>query len=504
MTGCGAGDTRNVSGAVVTASQTLRAAVSQTFSIVNARVATARQAMRGEKDVTLQAFNLNGMNNGKLGLAGGNAMKGVGVWGQVQYTSVENDAAATAFDGFILTGMVGVDKSFMKNRVLAGLSAGYEMGDFDTTFNSGTVETSGFLVSPYVSFVPNDIISVDVTGGVGFGDVETTRKDSVTDDEFSGETEFMRWFGAFRVNADKQRNKMTYGASVGANYMTESRDAYTETATGLPDVDVGETSTRLGQAVIAARVGYDAGKVQPFGNAQFEYDFSKSKAAVVGADQTTPKESDYGLRLGAGLNINLKPGLTATIQATLFCCGTTTPSTAVARDSGLTSKTQTAFERKRAPASAGALLLCAGLLGAGAGGGVLAGCAAPWSDDRARVSETAREAGFRSAVINGGAFDLQTWLYLAPGSGAAPPRDVLAVYIEGDGAPWINRTAPPEDPTPRRAVAFDMALANAGAVPGAPKGANVLYVARPCQFVKGRAAGAVRFQLGRAGGFQRP
>lgn len=50
----------------------------------------------------------------------------------------------------------------------------------------------------------------------------------------------------------------------------------------------------------------------------------------------------------------------------------------------------------------------------------------------------------------------------------------LHVYIEGDGRAWRNRSLPADDPTPRRALGLNLAVADSAA--------NVLYIARPCQF----------------------
>ncbi len=62
-----------------------------------------------------------------------------------------------------------------------------------------------------------------------------------------------------------------------------------------------------------------------------------------------------------------------------------------------------------------------------------------------------------------------------PGTG-----DVLRVYIEGDGHAWQSRTRPSADPTPRNPVALRLALAD-------PSPAPLLYLARPCQYVRGKA-----------------
>lgn len=51
----------------------------------------------------------------------------------------------------------------------------------------------------------------------------------------------------------------------------------------------------------------------------------------------------------------------------------------------------------------------------------------------------------------------------------------LVVYVEGDGFAWVSRTQPSVDPTPRDPLGLKLA-----AVDGS---ANVLYLARPCQYV---------------------
>lgn len=59
-------------------------------------------------------------------------------------------------------------------------------------------------------------------------------------------------------------------------------------------------------------------------------------------------------------------------------------------------------------------------------------------------------------------------------SKTAAPVNILRVYIEGDGFAWVNRTTPSSDPTPRNPVGLKLAAADSSA--------NVLYLARPCQF----------------------
>ena len=61
------------------------------------------------------------------------------------------------------------------------------------------------------------------------------------------------------------------------------------------------------------------------------------------------------------------------------------------------------------------------------------------------------------------------------------PVNILRVYIEGDGYAWVNRTTPSEDPTPRNPLGLKLAAADPSP--------NVLYLARPCQYVGLQSAG---------------
>ena len=65
---------------------------------------------------------------------------------------------------------------------------------------------------------------------------------------------------------------------------------------------------------------------------------------------------------------------------------------------------------------------------------------------------------------------------LREGNGA-----VLHVYLEGDGMAFITRTRPSSDPTPRDPAALRLAIHHPGSDP-------VLYLGRPCQYVKGADA----------------
>jgi len=108
-------------------------------------------------------------------------------------------------------------------------------------------------------------------------------------------------------------------------------------------------------------------------------------------------------------------------------------------------------------------LLILGLLAA-----TLTACAAP----REEAALLGKAGGLSPAEIEAGPFVLYSmapahWVKEAP----------LTVYVEGDGLAWLHNNTLSDDPTPRDPIALRLAARDGSA--------NVIYVARPCQYVKG-------------------
>jgi dienelactone hydrolase len=99
----------------------------------------------------------------------------------------------------------------------------------------------------------------------------------------------------------------------------------------------------------------------------------------------------------------------------------------------------------------------------------LAGCASHSVPERGALAERiAFERGFVRIDMKAGRFHLRS--YLGPQGG----RDILHVYIEGDGFAWVTRYRPSANPTPTSPVALKLAVRDSR---------DVAYLARPCQYV---------------------
>ena len=95
---------------------------------------------------------------------------------------------------------------------------------------------------------------------------------------------------------------------------------------------------------------------------------------------------------------------------------------------------------------------------------VLVGCGASLQ----RSADEAAEQGFTRLTLKGQPFEHVAWV-----RGLASRADVLHVYIEHDGVPWIAGRVASSDPTPLRPVMMRLMLED-------PQ--PVLYLGRPCYF----------------------
>ncbi len=103
------------------------------------------------------------------------------------------------------------------------------------------------------------------------------------------------------------------------------------------------------------------------------------------------------------------------------------------------------------------------------------GCVSTSPDQRLQAIEhRVNTAGWKPLVFTSTHFNLMAYV---PSVSTVQATPVLRVYIEGDGLAWIDAQTPSFDPTPNHAMALELALQDPN--PG------VVYLGRPCQYVRG-------------------
>lgn len=100
---------------------------------------------------------------------------------------------------------------------------------------------------------------------------------------------------------------------------------------------------------------------------------------------------------------------------------------------------------------------------------LLPGCALLPSHAYHRADRLAEGGGFAKRYLEGDRFDLLSYRRISR------PGAPLVIYIEGDGAAWLTPNRLSTDPTPKSHLVLQLAALDPAA--------NVVYLARPCQFV---------------------
>ena len=293
----------NKAGTTVIGAATANAAVSQTVGLISARVSQFTSAANAPGGRVVAAANGGPLVALGTGTAAGGSDNKIGVWANGSWTRVIGNKNAVNFDGSIWTGMVGADYMFTKGFV-GGLALGYENAEYDTAFNNGNTDSSGYTVAPYIIARINDTFSVDFNVGYTRVDYDLDRLDPLDASKITGDADSNRWFGALNLNGDWLIDSFTLGANIGTLYAREDRDGFTESNS---DVTLSE-NIDVGRINLGGRVGYlFEDVVEPYISALAEYDYANEKSAY---------DDRVGVVLGAGVNVFAGEGFSANLEGT--------------------------------------------------------------------------------------------------------------------------------------------------------------------------------------------
>lgn len=289
---------------VVTASQTVDAAASQTAGLIAGRIGAMSGGGTGAKmssanGVTQYGYNLSLDEDGK---AAGDGKGKIGLWAAGSYTKLDYNKSGSAFDGNMSSGLVGLDYQ-VTDKLLVGLSGGYERSSITTTFNTGTQKSTGWTVAPYVLFQANKTYSVDVSGGYSKLNYDVTRTEPLNTVSITGTTDAKRWFGAANVNGDWTSNKLEMGASLGVLQVQEKKDAFVESGTSGTQ-SVAAQTTDLGRAHLGGDLGYNLGVAVPYVSADVRYDYSTDAGDSSSVEVGLGSRFNLGKSVTAGIEVN--------------------------------------------------------------------------------------------------------------------------------------------------------------------------------------------------------
>ena len=169
-----------------------------------------------------------------------------GAWASYSHSEYEDDFVSTAFDADRNNVTVGLDFSPW-DRIVAGVSLGYENNDIDTTFNGGNIDSDMITVAPYIGGLLNDTFSVDFS--IGYSNIDIDQFRTLAGTRITSSVDAERRFVAGNLNASRAFGNWYVSGRAGLLYAKEEQDAFVESDGTLnPD-----RSFELGQL----RVGGD-------------------------------------------------------------------------------------------------------------------------------------------------------------------------------------------------------------------------------------------------------
>ncbi len=243
------------------------------------------------------------------GLNAGDQSMPFGAWVSYSYNDFENDFAPTAFDGSRHGVLAGID--FMPwEKVLLGLTAGFETNNIDTTFNGGEQDTDGFTVAAYFGALLTDTFSVDGSFGYSGMDTDQFRKVTVgtTSTRITSSTDADRYFMTFNLNGIWYVDNWVLGARTGFLFARNNEDGFTESNGTV----VAKSRSKLNQWNAGGDVAYSYGEWEPFARLSYQNDYSQTEIGIVGAVQPSFDNDDF--MLGFGVRYFSAQGITGNLE----------------------------------------------------------------------------------------------------------------------------------------------------------------------------------------------
>ena len=245
----------------------------------------------------------------RSGLSAGEGISGLGLWGSFGYSDFSADIPINSavqpiasYDGDQKSIFLGMDKLYM-NKLVLGLALGYEKTDFSTAYNGGNSNTDGYTFAPYAAYLINKYFSLDVAGGYSYLNTDTDRIDNLSGGTIDGDFDSDRWFVSGNLNATMEAGNWVLGGRVGALYIDEEQDAYTETGPNTPRA-IGKRHIDLTQGLIGVNIAYRVNQFEPYGTVTYVNDFGRDNGTkaggLPGAVGSTQPDDDDEIQAGLG------------------------------------------------------------------------------------------------------------------------------------------------------------------------------------------------------------
>ncbi|HEY4374537.1 MAG TPA: autotransporter outer membrane beta-barrel domain-containing protein [Burkholderiales bacterium] len=193
--------------------------------------------------------------------------------------------------GHVDVSLVGLDYTFA-NNLTAGLALSWDQSRIGTSFNSGNLNSNGYMVAPYLSWRFTPAWSLD--GTLGWGHSKVSQNDNSTPGGVSGNYGDDRFIGSVSLAYTAMVQKWIF---TGRGGYLASQDRYGQFTLSNGTAVSGATNNNE-QVRLGGQAMYNAGAVLPYaGVYYFNYVRMPSQQAVGGSNPANDRDG-FQLQLG--------------------------------------------------------------------------------------------------------------------------------------------------------------------------------------------------------------
>ncbi len=241
---------------------------------------------------------------GQTGLAGAAGDSPWSGWAALSSNNVGYNFAPLSSSGNAINALVGADYLFV-GGALAGVAFGSDSSKTNTNFNNGSVNTSGYTLSPYFLVPLGTNWTLDGSVGFGSGKISTNIGGGV-----GGNTTDKRTFGALAL---------TYATTLGS-WQVQSTGSLLSSSSKVNQFTLSNAAVIAGstsgvtQLRAGARAYYGSGQFVPFVGLTYSQDLGRTDVAPI-AGQTAANARGAVIAM-AGVGINQGKQVSGSVQLT--------------------------------------------------------------------------------------------------------------------------------------------------------------------------------------------
>jgi outer membrane autotransporter protein len=293
-----------------TTEQTTRSAIRSITRAISTRISVLRAAAKGGSFRKSNSRTSSMTVNGRTGMSSGDGsgdLDGLGIWGDISRSEIEDNTVTNQFNGDTDTASIGVDYIIADN-LMAGLIASFNNTDITLETRAGKSDVDGYGLTGYGAYIVNENILVNGFLGVtrNSNDISETQFGAVITGDFRSYNYSSGVNGSYTVYMDPMGSgaggdtPLSLTGSLGYNYSQERFSSYTASDGSRVNPD----NSSLGQGVVSGEAAYTQGIATGYINLAFEKDFVSPSS---GGD-------DNGAYGNIGLTVYPQDNLTANLN----------------------------------------------------------------------------------------------------------------------------------------------------------------------------------------------